>query len=134
MKGLVIYAGKNPAHPYVTHVFYEDPLYLLLSEAVGGHIEIVHPVGLPRPYVMIVNEEGLIHGLDLNYLASVLYGILDHGRPIVGNAVIMKEVIVDGEPVIVGLEPEEIHTVSCILELCRRLRDLFTVTFEEDLQ
>lgn len=39
----------------------------------------------------------------------MLYGTDQHGSPIVGNFVIMKEGIRYGEPDIVGLDPEDIH-------------------------
>lgn len=136
MKGLVIYAGLFPDHAYEVHDFYEDPLFLRLSEAVGGRIEIVHPVGLPDPYVMIVNEDGLIRGHNFNQIASVLYGTQDHGHPVVGNVVIMKEGFVDGEPDIVGLDPEDILVVAGIIlvRLCRNLCDQLTKENEEDQQ
>ncbi len=86
---------------------FAEPLHKTLGEAVGGWIEIVHPVGMKRPFVMIVNEEGLLHDLDINALGSFLYGTLAHGNPIVGDIVIMKEGFVDGEPDIVGLTDQE---------------------------
>ena len=57
---------------------------------MGGYIETVRPVGLAEPYIMIVNEEGLIHKLPENPLGCLLYGTHIHGQPIVGDIVIMK--------------------------------------------
>lgn len=132
MKGMVIYAHHLYRRGHVVrfevHDFYDDPLFLRLSEVVGGHIEVVRPVGLPDPLLMIVNEEGLLRGLDLNTIASILYGIQHHGQPIVGNAVIMKEGFVDGEPDIVGLDPEDINALNHILKACA----LFIPEIEED--
>lgn len=111
MKGLIIYTGR-PLDQSAKVRDFGEPLYKTVGAAVGGHIEIVHPVGLPYPLLMIVNEEGLLRGLDFNPIASVLYGMLDHGQPIVGNAVIMKEGYVDGEPDVVGLDPEDVRAIS----------------------
>ena len=83
------------------------PLHKTVGEAVGGYIEIVHPVGLKQPFVMIVNEDGLLLDLELNALGSVLYGTLAHGHPIVGDIVIMKTGFTDEGPDIIGLEDQE---------------------------
>lgn len=131
MKGMVIYAHHLYRNGCVQRFDVQDfgePLYKTVGAVVGGHIEIVRPVGLPDPLLMIVNEEGLLRGLDFNTIASILYGIQHHGQPIVGNAVIMKEGYVDGEPDIVGLDPEDINALSRILKACA----LFTLEIEED--
>lgn len=54
-----------------------------LQKAVGGYIEMVRL--RDRKTVMLVNEEGLIHRLPLNPMASVLAG-----KAIVGDAVIVR--------------------------------------------
>lgn len=86
---------------------YDPPSYDVLREAVGGWFEHVRPVGLNRPYSMMVNEEGLLHGLPLNVLGSALYGTHIHGQPIVGDIVIVKEGYYDGEPDVVGMTQDE---------------------------
>lgn len=58
-----------------------------LQEAVDGYIETVTLI--PDKVDMIVNEEGLIKGMELNSVASAIAG-----RYIVGNALIVG---VDGE-------------------------------------
>lgn len=121
MKGLVIYAGDQIRHEVKD---YGEPLYQTIGQTVGGHIELVRPVGLPDPLLMIVNEEGLLRGLELNLIASILYGILDHGQPIVGNAVIMKQGFVNGEPDIVGLDDADIS-------ILRKVADRFRVISEQ---
>ena len=88
------------------------PLHKSVGQAVGGWIEIVHPIGLKRPYVMIVNEEGLLLELDVNVYGSLLYGAQTHGQTIAGNIVIMKEGFVGGEPDIVGLSDNEADKVA----------------------
>lgn len=58
-----------------------------LQETVDGYIETVSLI--PDKVDMIVNEEGLIKGMELNPIASVIAGMY-----IVGNAIIVG---VDGE-------------------------------------
>ena len=100
------------------------PLYETVGALVGGCIEIVHPTGLDRPYVMIVNDEGLILGLPLNITGSVLYGTPQHGQPIVGNIVIMKQGMTSSGPDIIGLDEVDINTVKdCLRKAFRGLND-----------
>lgn len=91
---------------------YGEPLFQTVGADVGGYIEIVHPRGLPDPFVMIVNEEGLLMGLRINRTGCALYGTKEHGQPIVGDIVIMKEGWRDGEPDIVGLEGEDFDALA----------------------
>ena len=83
-----------------------------IDEAVGGWFEIVHPMLLRAPYIMLVNEEGLLHNLPLNFCGSVLYGAHKNGQRIVGNIVILKEGFVDGEPDVVGLNDDELLKIG----------------------
>lgn len=40
---------------------------------------------------MLIDEEGLYHDLDVNYVGSFLYGTDTHGHPIVGTILIVGE-------------------------------------------
>lgn len=86
MKGIVI-TTKNEIgiHDFTT------PLYKSIGQVVGGTIEIVHARGLQHPYCMVVNDEGLLRELPLNSAGSIFYGTSQHGSPIVGDIVLMKE-------------------------------------------
>ena len=58
---------------------------------------------------MIVDEEGRLKDRQiLNLVGSVLYGTPEHGQPIVGDIVIMKDGYDNGEPDIVGLSDEDV--------------------------
>ena len=94
-----------------------DPLYQTAGKAVDGYIEIVHPMALSKPYVMIVNDEGLLRGLPMNLTGSMLYGTPMHGSPIVGTIVIMKDGFRNGEPDIVGLDDDDIENLAKKLSL-----------------
>ena len=107
MKGLVISTENE-----MSIQEFGAPAYQSVGKAVGGYIEIVHPRRLSSPYCMVVNEEGLLEGLPLDAYGSYLYCSEQHGSPIVGNIVILKEGFVRGERDLVGLEDEEIQTMA----------------------
>lgn len=60
----------------------EDFSFKDAQKAVGGPVEVVRLPGDDE--MMLVNEEGLLHGLPINITASVIAG-----GPIVGNVVIL---------------------------------------------
>lgn len=77
MKGLVITTDS-----LMRTEEYTTPLHESIGKTVGGWIEVVHPKLLPAPYCMIVNEEGLLLGLPVNLLGSILYESFRHGNPL----------------------------------------------------
>lgn len=80
------------------------PLHRSAGAIVNDHIEVVRPINLKRPYVMICAESGLLKEMPINYVASYLYGAHHHGHYIVGDVIIMRE---DGTD-LVGLEDLEL--------------------------
>lgn len=90
---------------------FEAPLYESIGKAVGGYIEVVHPMGLKEPYCIVVNEEGLLKNLPLNPLGSLWYGTQHHGHPIVGDIVLTKEGFVGCERDFVGFEDAELESI-----------------------
>lgn len=94
---------------------FSDPLYKTVGSTVGGYIEHVKPARLRHPYCMIVNEEGRLLDLPLNYVGSYFYGTDQHGEPIVGNIVIMKDGYRGGEPDIVGLNDVEAEQIKDVI-------------------
>ena len=78
-------------------------------------IEVVHPKGLPDPFCMVVNEEGLLHGLPLNLFGCILYDTVRHGNPIVGNIVILKEgFTTPGERDFIGLDEDDVKFLGAM--------------------
>ena len=73
----------------------ESPDLDTLQKLVDGNIELVHVLFAGTPAHMIVNEEGLIHRLPLNYRATAIYHAASLSRgiipfmPIVGPAVLL---------------------------------------------
>ena len=89
---------------------FSEPAYKSIGEAVGGWIEVVHPVRLGSPYCMVVNEEGLLRNLPMNAFGSYLYGTDKHGSQIVGDIVLLREGINrDGEYDLLGLTEQDIE-------------------------
>lgn len=86
MKALKITTAND-----ITVVEVEQPLYRTLNPVIGGPLEIVRPRGLKRPFVMVVDEEGLLRDRDFNFIGSFLYETHKHGSPIVGDIVLMRE-------------------------------------------
>ena len=62
-----------------------------IQQAVGGYFETVKTRKMwdyfKAPVIMLVDEEGLIKGLSCNAVASVFYGIEEHGCMIAGDAI-----------------------------------------------
>lgn len=110
MKGIVVTTGLE-----IRIEEFSDPLYKTVGSAVGGYIEHVKPARLRHPYCMIVNEEGRLLDLPLNYVGSYFYGTDQHGEPIVGNIVIMKDGYRGGEPDIVGLNDVEAEQIKDVI-------------------
>lgn len=102
MKGLIITTDN-----IIRIKDFTAPAYKSVGEAVGGYIEIVHPKRLTSPYCMVVNEEGLLQHLPLNLHGSYLYCTDQHGSPIVGDVVILKEEYGDMGIDLAGLSDEE---------------------------
>ena len=71
-------------------------------------IENVYPRGLEEPYMMVVDEEGLLKDRPvINFLASWLYETQKHGHPIVGTVLVMQRVMTWDGPDIGGIPEEE---------------------------
>lgn len=86
---------------------YDPPDYDVIRDAVGGWFELVRPMGLKPPYLMVVNEDGLRLDLPMNRLGSILYGTRLHGHPIVGDIVFLKDGYFGGERDAVGMTEYE---------------------------
>lgn len=97
---------------------FDRPLHRGCESTLGGWIEVVRPRGLGRPFVMLVNEEGLLHDLPMNMVGSFFYQTHVHMQPIVGNVIFMVDGFRDGEPDIVGLSEEQAeHMMKVVLAL-----------------
>lgn len=87
-----------------------------MGDQIGSDwIEIVRPVRLEDGYVMIVDEEGKLKSNFINLRASWLYGSDEHGDPIVGEAMILKEIYGDEGPECAGMDLEEAEKIAEML-------------------
>lgn len=97
----------------IYHREFSEPMHRSAGEVVGGPIEFVRPYRLGKPYCMIVNEIFLYQELPINPVGCYLYATDEHGHPICGNIIIMKE---HGEDII-DLDPDEIEDIEDIMKL-----------------
>ena len=98
---VVVITTDNQIHQREIEVV-DGFLLQALQDAVGGFFEIVQPMYLEYPYVIVCDDEGILKHKKLNTIASHFYG-----SGMVGDVVIMKEGFRDGEPDIVGLDDDE---------------------------
>lgn len=87
----------------------------ICSAEIGCSIpEHVRPVRLPAPYCMIVDDSGLINDRPVNLAGSILYGSDQHGSPICGPALILKDIMTLDGPTTVSLNEADIPRLSDI--------------------
>ena len=118
----------------ITVEMLREPLHEDTRHILGGFIEVVRARRLKDPYRMLVNESGLLLGLDENRVGCYLYGTDIHGAPIVGNIIIMKEAVVNdlGERDIVGLADREVKTVEKTMSMLQQMLLALDEEREED--
>lgn len=105
MQGLLI---KSNDEIYMKD--FEEPLYESIRNTLNGFFEIVrlnHNTTFiemlgRKDFVLLVNDEGLLNNFSTNYVCSCLYK-----GAIAGDAILMKEGEVYGEPDIIGITKEE---------------------------
>lgn len=128
MKGLILYTDGRMEYKELPKA---EHTYQRLQQAIGcGLVDIVHAVNLPQPYCLVVDDEGLLTDEPkINLAASFLYGIEEHGQPICGDCLIMKDHHTDDGIETVGLTQEEAEKVvklffenkEAILRIWKRL-------------
>lgn len=98
------------------------PFFEAVKKEIGGYMEIVKPMRLKEPYVMIVDEEGLLKQLPLKKTGSYLYKTDEHGQPIVGDILIMKFGYTEEGPDVMGLDEKDMKVLDSTpwLEKLRR--------------
>lgn len=93
----IVFMEKDPT-VRIQKVSADTDFLLFSQQTVRGYIECVYPRNLERPYVMLVNDCGLLMGQGVNPVGCWLYGTYDHGELIVGPVVICKQVMTDDGP------------------------------------
>lgn len=92
------------------------PLDWLRKEIGCEWIEIVRPLGLPRGYVMIIDEEGKLKPNAMNMVGSFLYQTHKHGDEIMGNFVLVKEDWGDEGLELTGLSDEMARFIKAMCD------------------
>ena len=94
-----------------------EALYQLVRNTIGGYMENVYPRGLPNGYVMVVDEEGKLKHKPVNKLGSILY--MNTDDVIVGDVIILKLGVHQGECDIVGIPDDELIKLRYyLIKLC----------------
>lgn len=114
MKGIVITPQSE-----VTVQDFGKPLYETTAEVTGG-FEIVNPRRLPRPFCMIVDDNGLLkENPQFNPIGSFFYETHKHGAPIVGTIVLLKMGNTLNGPDIIGLTDADVQQLLGYIELTK---------------
>lgn len=93
-------------------------------------VENVRPRGLEEPYMMLVDEEGLLkEAPEVNGLASWLYETHKHGHPIVGDVLIVRSVETEDGGDIEGLSGEEADKIAG--RLVENMEKAYVAVWEE---
>jgi hypothetical protein len=127
MEGIVMKAIKVTTDNVITIIDLtesdDQPLYKALQREVGGYVENVNLIGLPHPYCMLVDEEGLLKGKRSNFLGGFLISKGANWRRIVGDIVIMRLEGQEDGIAHVGLSDNEIENITnalgAIIALCK---------------
>ena len=123
----------NVNNPLISAVEVPDGDFLEQARKLIGceWIETVYLRGLKAPYLMIVDEEGLLKANLMNPIGSVLYGAHEHGHLIAGDVVIAKTVFDDyGECDLAWLTDEEVNDA---FEAIRDVLKKFGVKYPDKL-
>lgn len=76
-------------------------------------VQAVYPNGLKDPYMFLCDEEGLLKEKPMiNFLGSWMYETQDHGQPIVGDIIIVKQVMTDEGPDFDGMPESEADVLA----------------------
>ena len=67
-------------------------------------------------YLIVLDEDGKLKPNHLNIIASAMYATFEHGDPIVGDCLLVKEGIHNGEYDLVGLSLAEANKVKASIE------------------
>lgn len=94
----------------------QNTTLLDFCEKYIGFPEFVHPKRLPHPFAIAVDEIGLYKDLPMNLIGSWLYQTDIHGHPIVGDLLILKDVMTGSGPDISGLDDADVATLSAFLK------------------
>lgn len=107
---VLIPAGGPPS---IIETLESQPVHITAGALVDGYTETIRLTGLAvLGYWLIVDEEGRIKEKPVNKLASYLYGQRLHGKPIYGDAVVVRHIATDDGPDAVWLthdEAEQLH-------------------------
>lgn len=99
----------------------EDKLGFFYEHVDCETIDIVSAYGIKDSQVLkgvslVVDDEGLFkEEVTVNPIGSLLYGLLDHGQPLVGNVLVCKDIYTDDGIESGGFTDEEILELQLVI-------------------
>lgn len=87
--------------------------YTWYAKVIGCEwFEIIHGRNMPDSYVMIGDEEAKLKDCPLvNFQASWFYDTQDHGEPVCGDCLLMKEIEGDDGGELIGFNDDEVEEI-----------------------
>lgn len=111
MKKAIVFSKGIHSNARVVEVPADITCSWIAKEIGCEWVEIVRAKRLPEGLVMVVDEEGLLKPNDINVVGSYLYETDKHGDPIMGNVMILKEIMGPEGPEFAGMWDEDIETL-----------------------
>ena len=83
-------------------------------------IDIVEAHGLVelklKDFCLVCDDEGIFNGGKVNGIASLLYGFMEHGQPLVGHVMVCKNKYTDDGIETVGMTDDDLKTLYTAIE------------------
>lgn len=123
-KVLLIEVNKETQQPEVKIIDFDtkgDNLSFYYKHLDCETIDIVRAYALTdypllENVSLIVDDEGLYNGSTVNILGSLLYGVLEHQQPLVGNVLVCKDVHTPDGIETGGLTDSELAVLYIVLD------------------
>ena len=88
-------------------------------------IDIVEAHGLVElkleDFCLVCDDEGIFNGGKVNGIASLLYGFMEHGQPLVGHVMVCKNKYTNNGIETVGMTDDDLKTLYTAIEAGTRI-------------
>ena len=95
---------KKPGLQFYYDAIGCDTIDIVPAYAMQGKVDGIS-------FCLVVDDEGLLVGKQINAPASILYGAREHGQPLVGNVLVCKDVFTPDGTETDGFTLKELETV-----------------------
>lgn len=104
--------------PFIVDMPKRDYLYQSMQEVIGCDMVDIGACGLQemKKYCLVYDEEFLLqHTPIINPVASYFFGLQNHGTPLCGTVLIMKNIETDDGINTVGLDEDDISYIFDVI-------------------